>query len=87
MAPAKINKESTKRQSTFEKSIKRLEEIVEQLEEGSVPLENAVKLFEEGIQLSKSCLEKLNQAELKIKKISKDLDGNFSLSEENYERE
>lgn len=68
---------------TFEESLKRLEEIVNQLEQGEVPLEESIKMYEEGLSLSKECIEKLTQAELKLKRLSKDVDGGFkSLDEE-----
>jgi len=70
---------------TFEASLKRLEEIVSKLEQGEVPLEDSIKLYEEGLALSKSCIEKLTQAELKLKKLSKDIDGNFQFLEEESE--
>ena len=76
-------KQSKNSVGSFEQSIKRLEKIVETLEEGSVPLEDALKMYEEGVILSKQCLEKLSQAELKLKKLSKDVNGNFELFEEN----
>jgi exodeoxyribonuclease VII small subunit len=72
-------KQSKNSVGSFEQSIKRLEKIVETLEEGSVPLEDALKMYEEGVILSKQCLEKLTQAELKLKKLSKDVNGNFEL--------
>lgn len=50
----------------FEKSMKRLEEIVESLEVGNIPLEESVKLYEEGMKLSKECQDKLSKAERKI---------------------
>lgn len=67
---------------TFEQSLKRLEEIVELLEQGDVPLDDALKMYEEGIALSKACVEKLTQAELRLKKLAKDMQGNFRLIEE-----
>jgi exodeoxyribonuclease VII small subunit len=49
-----------------------------------VPLEESIKMYEEGIELSKVCLERLSEAELKIKKISKDVNGKLKiLNEEN----
>ena len=77
MAAAK--KESSKR--TFEHSLARLEKIVDSLEQGEVPLENAIALYEEGILLSKECMETLSKAELKIKKLSKDLNGKIELAD------
>jgi exodeoxyribonuclease VII small subunit len=70
---------------TFEHSMKRLEEIVEKLESGSVHLDSAMNLYEEGVKISKQCLERLAQAELKLKKLSKDINGNFELFEEDEE--
>jgi len=66
---------------TFEQSLGRLEKIVTTLEQGDVPLEDSLKLYEEGIQLSKECMETLNTAEVKIKKLTKDLNGKISLSD------
>lgn len=70
---------------SFEESLKRLEEIVSQLEQGEVPLEESLKMYEEGLALSKSCIEKLTQAELRLKRLSKDVDGNFQFLEEEIE--
>ena len=67
--------------SSLESSIKRLEKIVETLEEGSVPLEDAIKMYEEGIELSPNCIEKQTQAELKLKKLTKKVDGSLDLTE------
>lgn len=65
--------------NSFEESLKRLERIVESLEQGKVTLDEAVDLYEEGIRLSKLCGEKLKSAELKIKKLTKDMTGQFQL--------
>ncbi|MBI4429096.1 MAG: exodeoxyribonuclease VII small subunit [Ignavibacteriales bacterium] len=64
---------------SFEESLKRLEKIVESLEQGKVTLDEAVDLYEEGIRLSKLCSEKLKSAELRIKKLTKDMNGQFQL--------
>lgn len=50
----------------FEESLERLEKIVDDLEKGNVPLEQALKLFEEGMQLSSSCRKELEEAEGKV---------------------
>jgi exodeoxyribonuclease VII small subunit len=50
----------------FEDCLQRLEKIVDQLEKGEIPLEQALKLFEEGIQLSNSCRKELDDAEGKV---------------------
>ena len=51
---------------TFEQSLSQLEKIVQELEAGDLPLEKAIKKFEEGMQLSKFCGQKLTDAEKKI---------------------
>lgn len=50
----------------FEDCLQRLEKIVDELEKGNVPLEQALKLFEEGMQLSSSCRKELEEAEGKV---------------------
>lgn len=50
----------------FEECLQRLEKIVDELEKGNVPLEQALKLFEEGMQLSSSCRKELEEAEGKV---------------------
>jgi exodeoxyribonuclease VII small subunit len=65
--------------NTFEGSMKRLEEIVEQLDSGKLSLDESLKIFEEGIELSNLCSEKLKQAEKRIKTLLKKEDGNFQL--------
>ena len=55
---------------TYERAITRLEEIVAVLEKGGAPLDEAVKLFEEGAALSRFCNETLKKAELKITELT-----------------
>jgi exodeoxyribonuclease VII small subunit len=50
----------------FEDSLQRLEKIVAELEKGNVPLEQALKLFEEGVQLSAVCRKELEEAEGRV---------------------
>lgn len=61
---------------TFEKAMKKLEQIVRELESRDQPLEKAIKKFEEGVQLSKFCSEKLDETEQKITLLLKDQAGN-----------
>ena len=77
-------KKSSAKQSpgNFEESLKRLEEIVETLEEGTVTLDEVLVMYEEGVRLSKECLEQLHQAEAKLKRLSKDVNGAFELIDE-----
>ncbi|ASS91858.1 MAG: exodeoxyribonuclease VII small subunit [Bacillaceae bacterium] len=51
---------------TFEEAMKELEAIVLKLEDGDVPLEQAIQYFQEGMKLSKLCHEKLTQAEKQL---------------------
>jgi len=60
----------SKKEIPFEQALERLEAIVDRLEAGSVPLAEAVALFEEGVQLRKRCLELLKEAEAKVKFLS-----------------
>jgi exodeoxyribonuclease VII small subunit len=62
---------------TFEQSLNRLEDIVNRLERGDVPLEESLRLYEEGLDLSKACSERLAQAELTLKRLSKNAKGAF----------
>lgn len=63
---------------TFEQAMKQLEQIVQDLESGDIPLEKAIKKFEEGIELSKFCSEKLDQSEKRITILTQDAAGNVS---------
>ena len=60
---------------TFEAAMARLDEIVRKLEKGDAPLQDAMKLFVEGTELSRRCNELLSEAEQQIVKISKGPDG------------
>ena len=62
-------------QKTFEQSMKQLERIVQELEDGDLPLEKAIKKFEEGIKLTKLCSEKLDETEKKISVLLKSSEG------------
>ena len=68
-------------EKTFESSLAELEKIVEQLENGDLPLEESLKLFENGVKLSRECRERLTDAERRIEVLMKDGDGKLNLSE------
>jgi exodeoxyribonuclease VII small subunit len=51
---------------SFEQSLKQLEQIVHEMESGELPLEQAIRKFEEGIELSKFCAQKLEETERRI---------------------
>ena len=63
------------KQKSFEGSIQRLEEIVRQMEQGNVPLEESLKLFEEGTALAAACARQLDEAEQKVVRLMKGPDG------------
>ena len=54
---------------TFEQSVKRLSEIVTALEKGDLPLEDSLKLFEEGVKLSRASQEKLDAAQKRVEEL------------------
>lgn len=53
----------------FEKKLGRLEEIVQKMDKGDLALEDSLKLFEEGIKLSRECQTRLTEAEAQVKKL------------------
>ncbi len=65
-------------QKTFEQSMKQLEKIVQELEDGDLPLEKALKKFEEGMQLTKLCSEKLDETEKKVSILLKNSEGRIT---------
>ena len=60
---------------TFEASLEALEQIVRQLEDGDLPLDKSLELFEQGIRLSRECQERLSQAERRIEILLRDNQG------------
>jgi exodeoxyribonuclease VII small subunit len=58
----------------FEEAMKRLEAIVQELEEGELELDRSLERFEEGVKLSRFCLEKLDEAERKIEMLLREGD-------------
>ena len=63
---------------TFEQSMKQLEQIVQELETGDLPLEKALKKFEDGVQLSRLCTEMLDETEQKVSILLKDQNGEIT---------
>ena len=59
----------------FEAALARLEEIVKELETGDLPLEHSLKLYEEGIKLSRLCNKRLEDAERRVEILLKDKNG------------
>lgn len=63
--------------ATFEESLKQLEKIVDQLERGDLPLEESIKIFEEGVRISSACKQELEAAEGKVQILMKQKDGSM----------
>ncbi|MBN2322605.1 MAG: exodeoxyribonuclease VII small subunit [Spirochaetes bacterium] len=61
--------------TTFEEAIKRLEEIVGELEKGEIEIERALALFEEGTKLARMCQKKLSNVQRRIEILKKGKDG------------
>ena len=65
----------------LEKALADLEELVEELESGDLPLEKAMKKFEEGVKLTRNCQSALRDAEAKVEILLKSASGEESLEE------
>jgi exodeoxyribonuclease VII small subunit len=64
-------------EKSFESSLEELEQIVQQLEGGDLPLERSLELFEQGVRLSRECQKRLDEAERKIEILLKGSDGAY----------
>ena len=76
-----MNDKSKEKSLDFEKSLEKLENIIEALEDGDLPLNESIKTFEEGVKLSKHCQDLLTNAELKIQKLLEKDDGTLDLED------
>jgi exodeoxyribonuclease VII small subunit len=75
---------------TIEQAMKQIEQIVQDLESGDMPLEKAIKKFEEGVQLSKFCSQKLDETEKRITILMQSPDGKIAeepFAHENNDRD
>ena len=66
---------SNENSKSFESSLEELERIVRELEQGELPLERSLELFEQGVKLSRECQDRLNQAERRIEILMRDSQG------------
>jgi exodeoxyribonuclease VII small subunit len=66
------------RKGDFEKSLVRLEEVVKRLESTDLSLDEAMKLFEEGVKLSRECQKQLEEAEGRVEILLKQADGKIA---------
>ena len=64
-----------KKAEDFESQFKRLEEIVRQLEDGQLPLEESLRVFEEGVKLARSCQDRLGEVERRVEILLRDENG------------
>jgi len=65
----------------FEDSLKKLEKIVEELENGDITLDEAIEKYQDGMNISKQCLDLLNKAEKKVQICLKDKDGKIKIKQ------
>jgi len=70
-------------EKSFETSLSELEQIVEKLESGDLPLEESLELFEKGIKLSRECRARLTNAERRIEILVKDASGEIGVEQFN----
>ena len=75
--PAKRKTKKASNEINFEEALSRLEEIVSQLESGKTSLEDSLRLFEEGIGLSRQCHEKLKEVQKKVEILLESSKGDF----------
>ncbi len=66
-----------KKEVSFENAMKKLETIVQNLEDGNLPLEDALKQYEEGVRMADACQKRLSEAEKKIELLMKTSPGRF----------
>lgn len=71
----------------FEEALKKLEKIVEDLERGGLSLDEALKKYQEGIELSRACAQRLENAKKKIDVLAKNKKGEFELKPLEVEQE
>lgn len=64
--------------ATFEEALKELEETVKKLESGDTTLDEAMSLFEKGVALTKECRKMLDEAQLKVKKVTEEGQEDFA---------
>jgi exodeoxyribonuclease VII small subunit len=73
--PSPSKKSDSAKKLDFEKSLARLEEVVRKLEAANVSLDEAMKLFEEGVELARACQKQLEEAEARVEILLKQADG------------
>lgn len=79
------DKQADLAEQPFEEQMARLEEIVQTLEEGDVPLEESLRLFEEGIRLAASCNKQLSEIEGRLEMLVHSADGGLEVEPFSFE--
>jgi exodeoxyribonuclease VII small subunit len=69
---------AAKKSDQFENALKKLQDIVEKLEKGDLPLEAAMEYFSEGMRLAQVCHKKLEEADKKVRMLVRDQDGGWT---------
>ena len=82
-----VKKPEPPKKPDFEKSLVRLEEVVRRLESPQLSLDDAMRLFEEGVQLSRECQKQLEEAEGRVEILLKKADGKLTAEPFDPERE
>ena len=72
--------EKGEEKASFEQSLKKLEEAVEKLESGNLPLDDALRLFEEGLKASNVCRTRLEEAKQRVEVLVAESGGSFRLT-------
>jgi exodeoxyribonuclease VII small subunit len=85
--PTPVKKPEPPKKPDFEKSLVRLEEVVRRLESPQLSLDDAMKLFEEGVALSRECQKQLEEAEGRVEILLKKADGKLAAEPFDPERE
>ena len=75
---------ATKKSYPFETALDKLEKLVEKMESGDLPLDESLRIFEEGVKLTRDCQQALAQAEQKVKLL---MEENGEISSTNFEAE
>lgn len=78
MNPVPNKKPEPAKKPDFERSLARLEDVVRRLENANLSLDDAMKLFEEGVELSRECQRQLEQAEGRVEILLKKADGKLA---------
>ncbi|HAD81996.1 MAG: exodeoxyribonuclease VII small subunit [Candidatus Edwardsbacteria bacterium RIFOXYD12_FULL_50_11] len=80
-----MKKAKTDADFKFEKALARIEQIVDQMESGEIELDQALTLYQEGMELMARCQATLEETQNKIKKITRDIQGRLKVEEHHME--